>query len=74
MPDAFETRLIVEGGTVLDLCFQRVCEPPVEPPHVDIGQGDVAWVVLADPEDNPFCVVEDRAAYADSDPRTSGPG
>ena len=24
--------------------------------HVDIGQGDQSWVVLADPEDNEFCV------------------
>lgn len=24
--------------------------------HVDIGQGDVAWVVLADPEGNELCV------------------
>ena len=26
------------------------------------------WVVLADPEGNPFCVMEDRAAYADTGP------
>jgi hypothetical protein len=25
--------------------------------RVDIGQGDVAWVVMADPEGNEFCVV-----------------
>jgi hypothetical protein len=36
--------------------------------HLDIGQGDVAWVVLADPEGNPFCVMEDRAAYIDTGP------
>lgn len=34
----------------------------------DIGQGDVPWVVLADPEGNPFCVLEERAAYADTGP------
>ena len=28
--------------------------------HVDIGQGEVAWVVLADPEGNEFCVLADR--------------
>lgn len=29
--------------------------------HVDIGQnGDVAWVVLADPEGNEFCVLRPR--------------
>ena len=25
--------------------------------HVDIGQGDESWVVLADPEGNEFCVL-----------------
>ena len=25
--------------------------------HVDIGQGDVGWIVLADPEGNEFCVL-----------------
>ncbi|WP_133851438.1 VOC family protein [Labedaea rhizosphaerae] len=34
--------------------------------HVDIGQGDVPWVVLADPEGNEFCVLEHRAVYAGS--------
>jgi hypothetical protein len=34
--------------------------------EVDIGQGDVSWVVLADPEGNEFCILrplddEDRA-------------
>ena len=92
-PDAFETRLRVEGGPVLDLCLQRVPEPPSEPlrlhldlfggsrqaeeverllglgaRHLDIGQGDVPWVVLGDPEGNPFCVMEDRAAYAGTGP------
>ncbi|WP_033437182.1 VOC family protein [Saccharothrix sp. NRRL B-16314] len=31
---------------------------------VDIGQGDVPWVVLADPEGNEFCVLEQRDEYA----------
>lgn len=92
-PDAFETRVAVEGGPVLDLCFQRVSGPPVDPPrlhldlaggarqaevverllglgarHIDVGQGDVPWVVLADPEGNPCCVMEDRPMYAGSGP------
>ena len=25
--------------------------------HVDIGQGDETWVVLADPEGNEFCIL-----------------
>ncbi|HEU5241614.1 MAG TPA: VOC family protein, partial [Ornithinibacter sp.] len=36
--------------------------------HLDIGQGDVPWVVLADPEGNPFCVMESRPEYAASGP------
>jgi Glyoxalase-like domain len=28
--------------------------------RVDVGQGDVPWVVLADPEDNEFCVLTPR--------------
>jgi catechol 2,3-dioxygenase-like lactoylglutathione lyase family enzyme len=28
--------------------------------RVDIGQGDVSWVVLADPEGNEFCVLQPR--------------
>jgi hypothetical protein len=92
-PDGFETRLSVDGGPVLDLCFQRVPEPPSDPlrfhldlrggsrqaeeverllelgaRHLDIGQGDAPWVVLADPEGNPCCVMEDRAAYVDTGP------
>jgi predicted enzyme related to lactoylglutathione lyase len=91
--DGFETRLAVPDGPVLDLCFQRVPEPPVEPQrlhldlrgaeeqppvvdrllalgasHADMGQGQVPWVVLADPEGNEFCVLEERAACADAGP------
>lgn len=36
--------------------------------HLDLGQGDVGWVVLADPEGNPFCVMEDRDAYVRTGP------
>ncbi|NMO93581.1 VOC family protein [Actinomycetospora sp. TBRC 11914] len=36
--------------------------------RADIGQGEVPWVVLADPEGNPFCVMDDRAEY-----RATGP-
>ncbi|MFE6757686.1 VOC family protein [Streptomyces sp. NPDC057684] len=28
--------------------------------HVDVGQGDVSWVSLADPEGNEFCVLSTR--------------
>jgi predicted enzyme related to lactoylglutathione lyase len=35
---------------------------------VDIGQGDVPWVVMADPEGNEFCVLEPRDVYRDTGP------
>ncbi|MCK0111620.1 VOC family protein [Ornithinimicrobium sp. F0845] len=36
--------------------------------RADIGQGDVPWVVLADPDGNAFCVMEERPAYHDTGP------
>jgi predicted enzyme related to lactoylglutathione lyase len=32
----------------------------------DVGQGDVPWTVLADPEGNVFCVLEPREIYRDT--------
>jgi hypothetical protein len=32
----------------------------------DVGQGDVPWTVLADPEGNEFCVLEPRSLYRDT--------
>ena len=34
----------------------------------DVGQGDVPWTVLADPEGNVFCVLEPRDIYRDTGP------
>ena len=34
----------------------------------DVGQGDVPWSVMADPEGNEFCVLEPRALYLDTGP------
>lgn len=34
----------------------------------DIGQGDVPWVVLSDPEGNEFCILEPRDVYAGTGP------
>ncbi|HEU5392503.1 MAG TPA: VOC family protein [Streptosporangiaceae bacterium] len=33
-----------------------------------IGQGDVPWTVLADPEGNEFCVLDPRPVYRDTGP------
>ncbi|WP_406123467.1 VOC family protein [Streptomyces sp. NBC_00989] len=35
---------------------------------VDVGQGDVPWTVLADPEGNEFCVLEPREIDRDTGP------
>ncbi len=34
--------------------------------HIDVGQGDAEFVVLADPEGNEFCVLDPRSAYTDT--------
>ncbi len=41
VPEGFETRLAIEGGPVLDLCFQRVSELPSGPVrlHLDLVEG-----------------------------------
>src|SRR4051812_15888712 len=39
--------------------------------RADIGQGDVPWVVLADPEGNEFCVLEDRDHHRGRGPLAS---
>src|ERR1044071_4002991 len=35
---------------------------------IDIGQGDVPWVAMADPEGNEFCVLEPRDRYTSTGP------
>ncbi|WP_141014787.1 VOC family protein [Nocardioides sambongensis] len=97
-PGGYETRLAVEGGPELDLCFQPVAAPSTEQPrlhldvqggerqaevverllglgarHLDIGQRGVPWVVLADPEGNPLCVMEERTSYAATGPLAALP-
>jgi catechol 2,3-dioxygenase-like lactoylglutathione lyase family enzyme len=36
--------------------------------HADVGQGEVSWVVLADPEGNEFCVLRSRVEPLDAPP------
>jgi predicted enzyme related to lactoylglutathione lyase len=67
---------VVKNRIHLDLASQSVAhqEELVRRVHdigavpVDIGQGDVPWVVLADPEGNEFCVLEPRPVYRDTGP------
>jgi predicted enzyme related to lactoylglutathione lyase len=42
----------------------RFCAAGASP--LDVGQGNVDWEVLADPEGNAFCVLEPRTVYADT--------
>lgn len=49
------------GGAEQDSVVARLLDLGAS--HADVGQGDVPWVVLADPEGNAFCVMEDRPAY-----------
>lgn len=58
--------LDLRGGEEQQSVVERLVELGAE--HLDIGQGQVPWVVLADLEGNAFCVMEERAAYADAGP------
>jgi hypothetical protein len=58
--------LDLRGGTEQAAVVERLLELGAR--HADIGQGDVSWVVLDDPEGDHLCVLEDREAYADTGP------
>lgn len=58
--------LDLRGGTEQDAVVERLLGLGAR--HLDIGQGDAPWVVLADPDGNPFCVMETRDAYRDTGP------
>ena len=63
--DARDPHLVGHFWEALLGCTTLLEEPD---PHLDIGQGEVPWVVLADPEGNPFCVMEERPEYVASGP------
>jgi hypothetical protein len=63
--------LDVAGGARQAEVVQRALD--LGATHLDIGQHDVPWVVLADPEGNPFCVMEERPEYATSGPLAALP-
>jgi hypothetical protein len=70
-PEGYETRLETPGGPVIDLCFQRVADPPTGPRrlrlHLDESLVDLG-PVHADPEGHPFSVGAAGAAYAGGGP------
>ncbi|MGO0575400.1 VOC family protein [Ornithinimicrobium panacihumi] len=52
------------GGPRQQEVVERLIELGARP--LDIGQKDVPWVVLADPDGSPLCVMEERTAYQDT--------
>jgi len=58
--------LDLRGGAEQQQVVERLVALGAAP--ADVGQGQVPWVVLADPQGNVFCVLEDRPAYADPCP------
>lgn len=54
------------GGEDQSAVVRRLTDLGAGP--LDIGQVGVPWVVLGDPEGNPFCVMEHRTAYCDTGP------
>lgn len=93
--DDYEGRMHLGEALFLDICIERVPNPPPASPrlhldlrggdgqaqvdvverlleygatHHDVGQGTVPWTVLADPDGNPFCVMDEREAYANTGP------
>lgn len=69
--DALRLHLDLLGGADQAEVVERLHALGAE--GLDIGQGDVPWVVLADPEGTPFCVMEERAEYTDTGPITALP-
>jgi hypothetical protein len=54
------------GGPGQDAEVQRLLGLGARP--LDVGRGDVPWVLLADPEGSPCRVLAERAAYVDTGP------
>ncbi|MGD7705045.1 VOC family protein [Microlunatus sp. Y2014] len=67
-PPATTPRLHLDllGGPEQDSLVERLLD--LSASRLDIGQVNVPWVVLADPEGNATCVMEERAAYVDTGP------
>ena len=58
--------LDLRGGAQQDAVVASALRLGARP--LDIGQGNVPWVVLGDPQGNAFCVMEERDAYRDTGP------
>jgi hypothetical protein len=61
-PEGYETRLAVPGGPVLDLCFQRVPEPPRGPQRLRLRvRGDAERHEEHDPQGNAYSTTSEGA-------------
>ena len=60
-PKAAKNRIHMDLGSSVDV--QRL--EALGAHRIDIGQGDVPWTVLADPEGNELCVLEPRDRYGE---------
>jgi hypothetical protein len=65
-PPSWRLHLDLHGGAQRDQVVERLVG--LGATRVDVGQGEVPWVVLADPDGNAFCVMEERAVYRDTGP------
>ncbi len=64
--DALRLHLDLCGGSEPARVVDRLLSQGAS--HLDIGQQNAPWVVLADPEGNPFCVMGPRPVYVDTGP------
>jgi len=69
-PEAVRYRVHLDLATTsaahqaeLVACLEELGATPA-----DVGQGDVPWMVLADPEGNLFCVLKPRENFSDTGP------
>lgn len=69
--DASRVHLDLAGGAEQDEIVERLVGLGAR--RLDIGQGEVPWVVLADVEGHPFCVMESRGEYTGIGPVAAVP-
>lgn len=70
-PPGWRLHLDLAGGQDQEAVVRRLLGLGAR--HLDIGQRMVPWVVLADPDGNPFCVMEDREVYRGTGPLAALP-
>jgi hypothetical protein len=63
--------LDLHGGPDPSAVVARLVDLGARP--LDVGQGEVPWVVLADPEGNAFCVLEERPVLTATGPIAAVP-